>query len=103
MDFLLFVSYTHRNDLFKNTIDYLITYDQFIHMHFLPVNNYSLLDTVLSLSFNKECKMNYLRWVQTRDRQIFCRLCNKFLTELIKKAIKQKLNVKALLDTFFRK
>jgi hypothetical protein len=66
----------------------MIKYDLFIHVHYLNFKNISLMDSVLSLTFNKENKMSYIRWVESRSNCINCRLCKKYMTELLKKGIK---------------
>lgn len=80
MDFLLFCSLTKRNDLFKNILNFITKNKLFIHVHFLEIENVSLLDLVLNLSFNKENKIAFIHYIENQPRELSCKACTVFMT-----------------------
>ena len=76
MDFVYFVSHTNNNDLFKDIIQFFIEEEIYIHLH--NSGEYSILSTVLGISFNKENKLAFMKYIESYPTERTCYACSKF-------------------------
>ena len=97
MDFLLFVSYTKNNSLFKNVIKYLIKHEIFIHIHTLSSGE-SVAKEILDKNFNKDNKKLFMTYIESYPSSHNCLACNKFTTEYLTLAAELKNDIKTFLD-----
>lgn len=82
MDFLLFVSYTKNNSLFKNVINYLIKNEIFMHLHTLTSGD-SVAKEILDINYNKDNKKLFMKYIESYPSTHSCLACNKFTTEYL--------------------